>query len=562
VSDAPVTPSRYRLPQHCTADRQRARRATLALQRSRYLPTTDDGPGHPADGFRLPIAAAALPPGEAFSVEKTLRLLGHKALLKCATPFTSLRVPAQPVTERQYLALLGWMRRPDAVADWRSDAAFARERVIGTNPMSLHLCTDPPPEDLAKAADRVLAERHGTTLQAVLDAGRLFMTDYDGVLDERIQKQVAPGATLAAPTCLFVRERHGGLAPLAIRLRVPRSGTDVVVTPLDRPAHWLLARCHAQSADAHYHEGVFHLLETHMVSEAFALCNARQLHPDHPVQQLFALHFDGNLAINHLARGDLLSVGGPIDLVMAAGVGGTLDLARLAWSRWSFSQRTLRADLAARQVGDPTLLPELLYRDDATAIWTILHRYVGGILRAWYRSDDDVRMDWELRGWLDELAACVPGLPADIDNTAALVQFATDIIFRASAQHSAVNNGQFATYGFVPNAPGAVFAPPRGDGDGSPLDEPDLLRSLPNRTRGSAQLGMAWVLSEPTHRTLLSAGESPAFAPEICPVAHEAVLTLRRDLLTLSAAIMARNSALPNPYRDLLPQRVARSTNV
>ena len=248
-------------------------------------------------------------------------------------------------------------------------------------------------------------------------------------------------------------------------------------------------------------------------------------------------------------------------MVMAAGVGGTMDLARLVWARWSFRSRALRADLAARQVGDRAALPELLYRDDAIAIWDILHRYVSRVLQAWYRNDEDVRADHELRAWLDELGRYVPDLPG-VDAVPALVQFATDIIFRASAQHSAVNNGQFGSYGFVPNAPGAVFAPPRGPGDGPPIEEGDVLRSLPNRDRSRAQLGMAWVLSEPTHRALLTAGESPAFRREICPVAHDAVLALRRDLLALADAVAARNRVLPIPYSNLSPFRVGRSTSV
>ena len=562
MTDLPTTPSRYRLPQTCSPDRQRARRATLQLQRTRYLPTTDDGPGHPAEGFRLPVAAASLPPGESFSAEKTVRLLGHKTVLRLATPLVKARVPEQPASVRQYDRLLGWLRRPRAATHWRSDAEFARQRLTGTNPMSLRRCETLPAEELARAADRVLRERHRTRLQAALDTGHLFLSEYHELLDERIQKQVAPGATLAAATCLFLREPHGGLAPLAIQLRLAGAAAPAVLTPLDPPALWLLARCHAQSADAHYHEAVFHLLETHMVSEVFALCSARQLHPDHPLQQLLAPHFEGTLAINHLARSDLLSPGGPIDTVLAAGVGGTMDLARLAWSRWSFRRRSFEADLVERGVAAPDTLPELLYRDDASAIRTLLHRYVSRVLGAWYRSDDDVRADYELRAWLEELAQFVPDIPPDIDDVAKLVQFVTDVVFRASAQHSAVNNGQFASYGFVPNAPGAVFARPLCPDDAPNFDERDVLCALSNRDRGLAQLGMAWVLSEPTHRSLLTAGESPAFSRELCPAAHDAVQALRRDLLELSDAVAARNRNLAVPYSDLSPHRVARSTNV
>src|SRR5690606_34911123 len=183
--------------------------------------------------------------------------------------------------------------------------------------------------------------------------GRLYATDYADLLDARIQRQVAPGAWLAAPTCLFVRDDGGALMPLAIQLAPRGADGDVVVTPLDPLGHWLLARCHAQAADGHYHEAIHHLLETHMVSEVFALRTARQLHPDHPLHQLLAPHFEGTLAINYLARHDLLSPGGPLDLALAAGVGGALDLARIAWSRWSFSERRLDADLAAHGLDDP-----------------------------------------------------------------------------------------------------------------------------------------------------------------------------------------------------------------
>ena len=562
MTTAPTTPSRFHLPQTCSPDRQRARRATLELQRTRYLLTTDDGPGHPAEGFRLPVAAASLPPGESFSTEKTVRLLGHKAVLRLATPFVKARVPEQPSSDGQYDRLLGWLRKPRAATHWRSDAGFARERLTGTNPMSLRRCEALPGDELASAADRVLREGHRTRLQTALDAGHLFLTEYDWLLDERIQSQVAPGATLAGATCLFLREAHGGLVPLAIHLRLHGAVAPVVLTPLDPPALWLLARCHAQSADAHYHEAIFHLLETHMVSEVFALCSARQLHPDHPLQQLLAPHFEGTLAINHLARGDLLSPGGPIDMVMAAGVGGAMDLARLAWSRWSFRRRALDADLAARGIDDPRVLPELLYRDDARAIWALLHRYVSRVLGAWYRSDADVRADYELRAWLEELTRFVPDFAPDIDDVPKLVRLATDVVFRASAQHSAVNNGQFASYGFVPNAPGAVFQRPLCSDAAPSFDEGDVLRALPNRERGLAQLGMAWVLSEPTHRSLLTAGQSPAFARELCPAAHDAVLALRRDLLAFADAVAARNRTLAVPYRDLSPHQVARSTNV
>ncbi len=477
------------------------------------------------------------------------------------SPLISQRVAKRPDSQRQYERLLGWLRHPTAVRTWRSDAEFARQRLTGTNPMALRRCHELPGDELAAAADRVLGEHYDLRLNAALDAGRLYRTDYGDLLDARIRRQVAPGAWLGAPSCLFVLDGRGELMPLAIQLAPQGADGDVVVTPLDPLGHWLLARFHAQAADAHYHEAVYHLLETHMVSEVFALCTARQLHPDHPLHQLIGPHFEGTLSINYIARHDLLSPGGPIDLALAAGVGGAMDLARLVWSRWSFSERRLDADLAARGLDDPATLPGFFYRDDARAIWKLLHDYVERILGVWYRSDQDVRDDFELRAWCDDLRREVPGFPRDIDTRAALGRLATDVIFRASAQHSAVNNGQFQAYGFVPNSPGGVFAgPPRLDE--APMTERELMLSLADRDRGAAQLGMAWVLSEPTHRSLLTTGASPAFTRDFCPAAYDATLALRRRLVELGESMAARNRNASAYYTYLNPDDVGRSTTV
>jgi len=561
VSGSLPTPSRYRLPQDCSADRKRARSATLELQRQKYLLATDSGPGNPSEGFRLPTGAAMLPAEDDFDAEKKARLLGHKMILHLRSPVVRARVGRRPEDYRDYERVVGWLRHPTLEKTWQADAEFARQRLTGTNPMSLRRCNDLPADALARAADRVLGERHRIGLNAALDAGRLFRTDYVDLLDPRIQSHVARGAWLAAPSCLFFVDGRGELFPLAIQLAPAGFTGHAVVTPLDPPAHWLLARCHAQSADAHYHEAVYHLLETHMVSEVFALCTARHLHPDHPLHQLLYPHFQGTLAINYLARHDLLSPGGPIDVVLASGVGGALDLARLVWSRWSFRKRTLEGDLADRGVGDAKALPGYFYRDDARAIWQLLNGYIERVLQAWYLDDEGVRGDYELRAWCEDVARLVPDFPRVIDSRQTLATLMTDVVFRASAQHSAVNNGQFQTYGFVPNAPGTVFAR-LPDGNEAQLEERDVVRALPDRDHSIAQLGMAWVLSQPTHRSLLTTGETPAFSRDFCPAAHDAVLVLRRGLVELAETIGARNDALGDCYTYLCPYDVARSTAV
>lgn len=557
-----LPPSVYRLPQHCASDRRRAREATLALQRRQYVFQQDAGPGNPDPGdaqFLLPDGTAMLPKGEDFGAEKFARLAIHKLVLKVRGPYIKYRLLGHAMdTEDDYVRALGNLREPAPRAGWKSDDEFARQRLTGVNPMAIRSCEDLPEGALGEAADGVLATRYGTHLRLVRD--RLFYTDHRDVLDPRIQAQVSRGATLAGTHSLFYVDDRDQLVPLAIEIRSP-GVPPKVVTPLHRRPEWLLARLHFQAADAHYHEGVYHLLETHMVSEVFKLCSSRRLHPDHPLSQLLEPHFEWNLAIDHLARGDLLGKGGPIDTTMAAGAGGTLDLARMHWADWSFEKRRFHRDLALRGVESDKTLPNYLYRDDARKIHEAIGGYVEGILRVWYRSDEDVARDDELAAWSEEIASHIRDFPSRIGTRAQLYSLITDVIFRASAQHSAVNNGQYDAYGFVPNCPGSVFAP-IPDPDGSGLEERAVFQAMPPLGLALAQLGMSWVLSQPTHRSLFSCGESPAFSAGASMEAYEQVQRFRSALRGISESIERRNAGMATPYTYLDPKNVGRSTGI
>jgi len=75
-------------------------------------------------------------------------------------------------------------------------------------------------------------------------------------------------------------------------------------------------------------------------------------------------------------------------------------------------------------------------------------------------------------------------------------------------------------------------------------------------------MGMVWVLSAPTQRSILQAGASPAFSPDVCFEAGEAVAAFRRRLQAISSAIDARNGELDVPYRYLDPVNISRSTDI
>ena len=585
-------PSPYQLPQHVSVDRRRARQLTIALTRERFPFAHDTGLD---EEQKLPVSTAAwpgaskmrqamtkligilppkelfvseLPPEARFTGPKFFRHGTHAGSMKLRQLWVKLTT-FNPRTENDadYEKLLGTIPPPSARNYWQCDAEFARQRLAGVNPIAIRRCADSPGNALAKAADKVLIVRHDTTFRKAMNAGRVYMTEYPMLWDKPIQEHVRGNATLAAPTTLFYADESGVLMPLAIQLK-PRDITDrnPVFTPLNRRWDWMMARGHAQASDSHYHESISHLLETHLVSEVFALATLRNLHSDHPLNQLLLPHFEHTLAINEQARKNLLADHGEIAKSMAAKHTGNINLVRMTWASWKYEEHSLNADLQRRDVMD---LPGYLYRDDATQVYAAIVEYARGILAIWYQKDEDVINDPELQAWAREVSnPCeggIKGFPEQLTSREQLFDIAANVIFRASAQHAAVNNGQFGAYGWVPNAPVAMYSalPDQAAGNDRPLfTKRDFYRALPDWKRALGQTGMVWLLSEPTERSILRAGELSAFTKEHCFEAYKVVGQFRRRLRAISDAIDIRNDEIGFEYNYLKPQNIDHSISI
>jgi hypothetical protein len=567
-----VNPSPYQLPQHVSEDRRRARVETLLLEQKRFGFKAEAEAGLPEGFRRLPPDCASLPGDADFPASK---LFGELMAYRMWTFFNLVPGTARWLAlfsrPSRYLAIFQGILGPrEAISHWREDVEFGRQRLTGVNPMHLRLLRDDQPTPLWEAAEAVLKKRGVShSMMELYNKGRLFYTEYSVLTHKRIQGQVAKGAYLAAPTCLFWSNETGHLMPLAIQCHPPSvTEGNPVFTPEGPKYDWLLARAHAQAADTHVHEGTYHLLETHLVSGIVALCMYRRLHPDHPLRQILEPHYEENLAINKLALGGLLAKGGTIDTALAGRVAGTLDAARIFYHDWSFKQRSLRNDLEARGVDREETLPFNYYREDGLQVYTAIENYVSSILSLWYRSDADVAGDTELQSWVAEVASpsggAVPGFPHALRTREELYELVSDLVFRAGPQHAAVNNGQFDAYGWVPNSPALVRRKPpsKPSPEKGHLSEQDFWDALPNWSPATSQVNMVWVLSAPTRRTLLHAGESPALHPSLCPEAETIVGGFRRRLQTISQSIHRRNQLLDVPYRFLDPLSISRSTDI
>ena len=230
----------------------------------------------------------------------------------------------------------------------------------------------------------------------------------------------------------------------------------------------------------------------------------RNLPDAHPVHKLLRPHLRYTMAINTKAREKLISDGGTIDKIFSIGGEGRKQLMQRVGKALDIRWTNIKYSLRDRGVDDPNLLPGYYYRDDGLKIWQAIEDYVGDIINEFYASDDEVKDDPELQSWASDIntdgfpghqgSTQGHGFPKAIDSKAQLVDLCTLIIFTGSAQHAAVNFGQYDVYSFCPNAPASLrLPPPTAKGV---ANEQTLLSTLPDKESAALAVAVAHVLSQ------------------------------------------------------------------
>ena len=128
-------PGFYRLPQHCSSDRRRARKATLALRRSQYRLTQDPplagSDGDESSGLYLPPHLADLPAEEKFSAKKMAGFMFNKLRIKLNGLILNTAFDFGLSNYRGYAGLSRLVNAPEhAARHWRSDALLNRRPVV------------------------------------------------------------------------------------------------------------------------------------------------------------------------------------------------------------------------------------------------------------------------------------------------------------------------------------------------------------------------------------------------------------------------------------------------
>ncbi|KAH7656181.1 Lipoxygenase plant protein [Dioscorea alata] len=395
---------------------------------------------------------------------------------------------------------------------WLRDDEFARQALAGINPVNIECLKvfppvsklDPaiygPPESAIKE-EHIIGHLHGMSVQQALEEKKLFMLDFhDTYLPfiDRINTQ--DGRKAYATRTIFYQTPLGTLKPIAIELSLPpathncKRAKRVFTPPIDATTTWLwqLAKAHVCSNDAGVHQLVNHWLRTHACVEPFILGAHRQLSVMHPIFKLLKPHMRYTLEINAMARQILINAGGVIESGFTPGSCCMEISAAFYRDHWRFDQEALPADLIRRgmAVEDPSqphglklLVKDYPYANDGLLLWTAIQKWVQSYVDRYYPNQAAVQTDTELQSWYAESvhvghadkrhASWWPKLTSPDE----LASFLTTLIWLVSAQHAALNFGQYPLGGYIPNRPPLVrrLVPVEGD------PEFDHFRSEPHR---------------------------------------------------------------------------------
>ncbi|CAL1376408.1 unnamed protein product [Linum trigynum] len=382
---------------------------------------------------------------------------------------------------------------------WLRDDEFARQAIAGVNPVNIELLKEFPPKsnldpetygplESALKEEHILGQLHGMSVQQALEEKKLFIVDYhDAYLPFLNRINALDGRNTYATRTIFFLTSEGTLKPIAIELSLPPSGPckrtkRVVTPPVDATSNWIwqLAKSHVCSNDAGVHQLVNHWLRTHACMEPFILAAHRQMSAMHPIFKLLDPHMRYTLEINALARQSLINADGVIESCFTPGR-YCMDISAAAYKNfWRFDKEGLPADLIRRgmAVPDPTqphglklLLEDYPYAQDGLLIWFAIENWVRTYVNHYYPTSTMITNDTELQLWYSESVNVGHADLSDaewwpkLETSEDLVSILTTIIWLSSAQHAALNFGQYPYGGYVPNRPPLMrrHIPEQGD---------------------------------------------------------------------------------------------------
>ncbi|XP_068178376.1 hydroperoxide isomerase ALOXE3-like [Antennarius striatus] len=505
----------------------------------------------------------SLPPEVRFSFTKTTEFLFTASSGLAELQLTGLADIQERWTDLDAISRIFWYKRTNisdyVQAHWKDDAFFGYQFLNGVNPMMIKRCSALP-SNLPVTNDMVFLQGQ-TTLEVEMQKGNIFLCDYKQL--DGVKANIINGKQqyLMAPLVLLHKTPDDKMMPIAIQLKQIPADDNPIFFPTDSEYDWLIAKIFVRSAEFSEHQLNVHLLRTHLLAEVFAVSLLRNMPMVHPLYKLLVPHTRYTLQINFLARLLLISETGIFTQFAASGGEGMMMFLKKSLSSLTYSSLCIPENIAERGVQN---VPNFYYRDDGLKLWDIIHRFVQGVLGHYYKNDSEVQQDSELQKWIKDifvhgfLSQASTGIPQAFTSVPQVVKFATMVIFLSSAQHSAVNSGQYDYSGWMPNTPISLqLPPPTTKGTTS---EATMLQTFPDVNTTAQGMATMWLLSQQSS-DFVYLGQYPEehFSEEV-PI--KAIKDFQGELEVLSAAIKVRNKNLDVPYTYLDPMEVENSVAI
>ncbi|XP_059917629.1 hydroperoxide isomerase ALOXE3-like [Gadus macrocephalus] len=443
---------------------------------------------------------------------------------------------------------------------WKDDAFYGYQFLNGVHPSMIRNCPHLPSNfPVTEEMVQPFLET-GTSLKQEIQKGNIFLCDYKSL--EGLPTRVVEGNSLplTAALCLLYLDTAGTLKPIAIQLGQEPSEKCPIFVPSDPELDWLLVKIFVKNADSVIHQVISHLMKTHLLAEVFAVATMRHFPDVHPLYKLLTPHFRYTLQINAAARRALL---GPTGLLARStpGLEGIIELLRRHLAETTYSSLCLPDNIAERGLQN---IPNFYYRDDGLKLWTAINRFVRAMLGLYYPTDDEVSGDAELQRWIQDiftkgfLGNSSSGMPESFITVEAVVKFVTMVIFTTSAQHAAVNSGQFDYYSWFPNSPLQLRkAPPTTKGL---VTMDTILETLPNIGDTVAFIISSLVLYK-KYMDSVVLGSYPE--ERFCePAAKRIIENFQKELSSIEERIITRNASLDVPYCYLQPSEIENSVSI
>ncbi|XP_071771915.1 hydroperoxide isomerase ALOXE3-like [Centroberyx gerrardi] len=433
---------------------------------------------------------------------------------------------------------------------WKEDEFYGYQFLNGSNPNVIQRCLKlpsnfPVTEEMVKPF-----LQKGSSLKKEMEKGNIFLCDYkrmDGLPTRICNGKPLP---LTAGLGLFYMNPDNKLMPIAIQLYQQPSEQNPIFLPSDSESDWMLAKLFLKNADAMLHEAIYHLMNTHYLAEGFTVATVRSFPAIHPLYKLLIPHFRYTIQVIIDGRPKLIGPKGALSQC-SLGTEGLNEIMRRALSEMTYSSLCLPEDIAARGLES---VPNFYYRDDGLKLWSIINSFAKAMVEYYYPSDSDVRKDSELQAWINEiyihsfLANKNSGIPTSFQTVEELIKFITMLIFRVTAKHASVNNGQY-DYSWIPSCPLMTRkAPPKTKGQSSMKT---LFETMPNVGETAIFLAMALLLTY-KYTDVVPMGSYPVERFDE-PAPKKIIKEFQEKLAQLSEAIEKRNSKLALAYNYLDP---------